>query len=64
MTELEMNQVVQYVLKSTSYGHEAVKDSLTTGFAELKALVAASTTRFNRGTLLKNVCRWTIAKTG
>jgi hypothetical protein len=53
MTELEMNQVVQYVLKSTSYGHEAVKDSLTTGFAELQALVglrrpASTGRRFSR----------------
>jgi hypothetical protein len=44
MTEQERNRAVQYVVASSSYGRDAVKNIITTGFDELAALAATSST--------------------
>jgi hypothetical protein len=64
MTDQEINRAVQYVVASTSYGRDTVAQIITTGFAELSAMAATSSKRFDRPTLLEYVCRWTMAKTG
>lgn len=64
MTDQEINRAVQYVIASTSYGRDTVAQIITTGFAELSAMAATSSTQFDRATLLEYVCRWTMAKTG
>jgi hypothetical protein len=64
MTDQEINRAVQYVVASTSYGRDTVEQIITTGFAELSAMAATSSTQFDRSTLLEYVCRWTMAKTG
>lgn len=64
MTDQEINRAVQYVVASTSYGRDMVTQIITTGFAELSATAATSSTQFDRSTLLEYVCRWTMAKTG
>jgi len=64
MTEQERNRAVQYVVASSSYGRDAVKNIITTGFDELAALAATSSTRFDRPALQEYLCRWTMAKTG
>jgi hypothetical protein len=64
MTDQEINRAVQYVVASTSYGRDTVVHIITTGFAELSAMAATSSTPFDRSTLLEYVCRWTMAKTG
>ena len=52
------------MVASTSYGRDTVTQIITTGFAELSAMAATASTRFDRSTLLEYVCRWTMAKTG
>lgn len=64
MTDQEINRAVQYVVASTSYGRDTVAQIIGTGFAELAAMAATSSTQFDRATLLEYVCRWTMAKTG
>ncbi len=64
MTDQEIQRAVQYVVASTSYGRELVAQIITTGFAELTAMAATSSTQYDRATLLEYVCRWTMAKTG
>ncbi len=64
MTDQEINRAVQYVVASTSYGRDTVAQIITTGFAELSAMAATSSTQFDRLTLLEYVCQWTMAKTG
>jgi hypothetical protein len=64
MTDQEINQAVQYVTASTSYGRDTVAEILTTGLSEMTSVAMQSSERFERDVLLEYVYQWTIKRTG
>ena len=64
MTDQEINQAVQYVTASTSYGRDTVAEILTTGLSEMTSVAMQSSERFERDVPLEYVYQWTIKRTG
>lgn len=64
MTESELQRVIQYVTGRLSYGLPETSEIIRTGFGELVALAATSSTRLERDDILVYVVAYTVKKTG